>query len=160
MIFQWLAQHWFQAAETLGVVSSVLFASFSLRETHRTQKISNLFTLTHFHHELYGQLFDRPELRRVFRDDIDLVKHPITEDERLFMTLVILHADLALEAMHLRAIIPIEGLDRDLAALFRKPIPKSVWAELRPFQNRRLVNLIDSFNRPAERNWRDRHNFL
>ena len=142
-IIQWLSQHWLEASQTGGIVAGLVFTALSLRDTRKAQKITNLFTLTHYHHELYRQLFDRPELRRIFRPDADLLRHPVTDDERLFLTLLVLHLTLAMEAMRLRAIVPIEGLERDLAELFNKPIPRAVWRELRPVQNQDVVKMID-----------------
>ena len=142
-VIRWLSQHWLEASQTGGIVGGFVFTALSLRDTRKAQKISNLFTLTHYHRELYRQFFDRPELRRIFRPDADLSQHPVTEDERLFLTLLILHVNLALEAMHMEAITPIEGLARDLAELFSKPIPMAVWRELRPFQNQEVVEMID-----------------
>ena len=140
---QWLSQHWYEASQTGGIIGGLIFTALSLRDTHEAQKITNLFTLTQYHHELYGQLFDRPELRRIFQPDADVLQQPVTDDERLFLTLLILHVSLALEAMRMKAIIPIEGLEHDLAELFSKPIPRAVWRELRSVQNHDVRELID-----------------
>ena len=95
----WVAQHWFEAVQTGGILAGLIFTAASLRDTREAQKITNLFTLTQYHHDLWSELFERPELRRIFRSRVDLKKHPVTEDERLFLTMVILHLNLALEAM-------------------------------------------------------------
>ena len=92
---------------------------------------------------MWSELLERPELRRIFRNRVDLKRHPVTEDERLFLTMVILHLSLALEAMRTQAIVPIEGLERDLTEIFSKPIPRAVWKEIRAVQNREVADLID-----------------
>ena len=142
-IASWIAQNWFDAAQTGGILAGLVFTALALRDTQQAQRITNLFTLTQYQRELYGDLFNRHELRRIFRDDVDLEIHPVTEDERLFLTLVILHLSLALTAMRLKAIIPIEGLERDLAEMFSKPIPRTVWGEVRLVQNRDVQELLD-----------------
>jgi len=146
----WLAQHWFEAAQTGGIVAGLIFTALSLRDTQQAQKITNLFTLTQYQRELYGDLFDRPELWRIFRGDVDLENQPITDDERLFLTLVILHLSLAFTAMRLNAIVPIEGLERDLAEMFSKPIPRTVWGEVRSFQNQDVKELLDRLTNAGE----------
>jgi hypothetical protein len=150
MVANWIAQHWLDAAQTGGIVASILFAAVSLRDTRHTQRISNLFALTRYHRELYGVLFDRPKLHRIFSDKVDLIQHPVTEDERLFLTFVILHLDLALEATRMNAIVHIEGLERDLADLFSKPIPRAVWKEVRSVQNRHVVSVLDKLTGTTE----------
>jgi hypothetical protein len=146
----WLSQHWFEAAQTGGILAGLLFTALSLRDTHTAQKISNLFALTQYHPGLWSELFERPEPRRILSRDVDLAKDPVTEDERLFLTLLILQLNLALEAMRMNAIVPIEGLERDLTELFSKPIPRAVWKEIRSVQNRDLIDLLDGLTGGAE----------
>ena len=49
----WLAQHWFEAAQTGGILAGLIFTAVSLRNTLQAQKITNLFTLTRYQRELY-----------------------------------------------------------------------------------------------------------
>lgn len=139
----WLVQYWLEAVQTGGILAGLIFTSASLRGTRKAQNITNLFALTQYQRELYSALFDRPELRRIFQDDIDLSAHPVTDDERLFLIMVILHLNLALATIRMNAIVPIEGLERDLAEMFTKPIPQAVWKEIRAVQNRDVRELVD-----------------
>jgi predicted HAD superfamily phosphohydrolase len=147
---QWLAQHWFEAVQTGGIFAGLIYTAVSLRKNQQAQRITNLFALTRYQRELYSGLFNRPELRRIFHDEVDLASHPVTEDERLFLTMVILHLNLALAAMRMNAIVPIEGLERDLAEMFSKPIPRAVWKEIRSVQNRDVKELLDRITSTAE----------
>jgi len=124
-------------------LAGLIFTAVSLRDTQQGQKISNLFTLTQYQRELYGNLFSQPRLGRIFQDDVDLANHPVTEDERLFVTMAVLHLSLAIAAMSMNAIVPIEGLERDLAEMFSKPIPQVIWKEIRSVQNRGVRELLD-----------------
>lgn len=147
---QWLAQHWFEAVQTGGIFAGLIYTAVSLRKNQQAQRITNLFALTRYQRELYGGLFNRPELRRIFHDDVDLTHHPVTEDERLFLTMVILHLNLALAAKRMNAIVPIEGLEHDLAEMFSKPIPRAVWKEIRSVQNRDVKELLDRLTNTAD----------
>jgi hypothetical protein len=144
-----LVQHGFQVVQSLGIISSLIFGAVALRNSLRTQRVANLFQLTQYHRQLYSELFDRPELRRVFQQDVDLTKAPVTDNERLFVTLTILHFNLAFEAVRKKAIIPPEGLERDAAQFFARPIPKAIWLEIKSVQNRDLVTLLDKLIIPA-----------
>jgi len=142
-LVHFFSENWFDAVQTGGIFAGLIFTAVSLRDTQQAQRITNLFTLTQYQRELYGELFNRPALRRIFSDDVDLANHPVTADERLFLTMVILHLNLAVEAIKGNAIEPLEGLDRDVAELFRKPIPQVVWKEICSVQNHTLRDLID-----------------
>jgi hypothetical protein len=139
----WLAQHWFEAVQTSGILGGLIFTATSLRDTRQSQKITNLFTLTQYQRLLYSELSNRPELERIFHSNPDLQNLPVTEDERLFLTMVVLHLSLALTAMRMNAIVPIEGLERDLAEMFSKPIPRAVWKKIRSVQNRDVRDFLD-----------------
>jgi hypothetical protein len=64
--------------------------------------------------------------------------------------MVVLHLNLALEAMRMNAIVPIEGLERDLAEIFSKPIPRVVWKEIRSVQNSDVKKMLDRLTSTAE----------
>lgn len=146
----WLAQHWFEAVQTGGILAGLIFTAISLRDTRQSQQITNLFTLTQYQRELYGGLSHRPELARIFHDNPDLQNLPVTEDERLFLTMVVLHVSLTLTATRMNAIVPIEGLERDLAEMFSKPIPRAVWKKVRSVQNRDVRELLDRLTDSTE----------
>jgi hypothetical protein len=142
-IVAWLHQNWFQLVQTVGIISSLVYAGRNLRVTLRAQQVDNLFRLTNAQRELYSRLFDKEELRRVFDSDVNLDQNPITYEERLFLTQAILHFSLAKRASDHDAVLPMDGLERDAKSFFNLPLTKKVWNEIKAVQNSDLVEMVD-----------------
>ncbi len=133
----------------MAIVGSLVFAALSFRFAERSQRISALFQLTQFQRELYGTVYKRPELKRVFRDDIDLSEEPLTDAERAFMVSAILHLFLAYEASRQGLIISLAGLEKDAASFLSKPIPNAAWNAIREYQNPQFRAWLDELLRNA-----------
>lgn len=140
---QWLVQNWFDLLQSAGIVAGLFFTGYSLRITARTQRITNLFQLTQYHRELWSLMLDRTALTRVRKPVVDLQAEPLTEEERLFVSLIILHLNLAYYAHTYDAIIPTEEVELDVGHFFSLPIPRSVWEQSAKYQNREFVHFVD-----------------
>lgn len=145
---EWLSTNWFSLLQSTGIIASLLFTAYTLYSTNRTLRLTNLFHITQYHREIWGQLFTKPELRKILDSNIKLEDYEISEDERLFITLIILHLSATFQAIKSRAIIPIEGLDRDIIHFFSRPIPRKVWSELKKYQNRDFAEFVENIIRP------------
>jgi hypothetical protein len=84
------------------------------------------------------------KLIRVCDATADLTKHPITDAERIFVTLVIVHVNSVYYALNDELVIEYEGLRRDIAQFFSLPIPKSVWEENKQFQNTDFIIFFEN----------------
>src|ERR1043165_7138738 len=114
----WLSQNWFNLAQTLGIILSVLFSGYAYWLAVRGQRVTNTFQMMQFHREIWKSLFEYPELSRVLKDDAEVEKKPITDSERLFVTLLILHLSSVYSATKHKAIEPVEGLELDIHRFF------------------------------------------
>jgi len=137
-----LATNLFLLVETIGVVSSLLFTAHTVRAAEKSQRLTNLFSLTSYHRQIWMQLFTKPELRRVMNPSVDVHDQDITEEERLFVKLLILHLSTTYQATELHAVVPIEGLEKDVASFISLPIPYKVWSEISRYQNRDFVRFV------------------
>ncbi len=147
----WLADNWFTALQTLAIVSSFVFTCLALRRDGHSRRVANLFVLTANHRELWERLFERPELRRVLSADADLERKPVTDDEHLFVQLLILHINTAHHAIKLGVMDAPEGFGADLRILFRHPVTRAVWQRLRDLQDRDFVAFLESHFHPNHR---------
>jgi hypothetical protein len=82
-------------------------------------------------------------LSRVLKHDVDLNKEPISDEEWLFVKMLILHLDTVRRAIKARMFVKIEGLREDVRDLFALPIPKAVWEKIKPFQDKDFVAFIE-----------------
>lgn len=87
----WLGQNWFSLAETLGIVAGLLFTAFTVRQDIRERRLTNLMALTGQHRDIWKTLYERPGLARLLSPAANPERQPLTRQETLFVTLVVLH---------------------------------------------------------------------
>jgi hypothetical protein len=131
----WIAENWFNILSAFGIVGSLLFAAFSLRSETKTRRIANLLTLTEGHRDIWSQIFLYPELARILRPTVDLKKQTVTENEELYVRMIIQHLSAAFEAIKDDLSIKPEALGKDVHSFFTLPIPRIIWKRSRAFQD-------------------------
>lgn len=141
---QFLSTHWFEAVQTLGILATLACTVVVVRSDQKSRRVQTLLQITQSHREIWEKLLDNPELFRVTQREVDLAAKPITNQERLVVTLLVLHINSAYEATKNKTIARIEGMSRDIASLFSLPIPRAVWNDLRHFQNSKFTVYIES----------------
>jgi len=138
-IGEWILQNWFNLFSAIGIIAGLWFTAFSLRSETKTRRIANLLTITANHREIWKEFLNNQKVARVRDAAADTVKQPVTDAERVFVTLVILHINSVYYAMSGQLVVKYEGLRRDIAQFLSLPIPKSVWERMKVFQNDALV---------------------
>lgn len=143
MWLEWIGEHWFDLLQSVGIIGSLLYTGLSLRIDARVRRVNNRFAITEQHRGIWTQFYRRPELARVVKTKIDLTSAPVTEDEELFVTLVILHLNSVYYAMKDGVFLKPEGIQKDVASLFSLPIPRDVWERSKPLQDREFVRFVE-----------------
>jgi len=145
----WAVNNWFELLSAIGIVGGLYFTTFALRSETKTRRIAHLLTITANHREVWKLLFQSPELYRVLCPTVDSAKHPVTEQEEMFVTLAIQHISSVYYAMKDELVIKLEGLRRDVSQFMSLPIPRTVWEKLKLVQNDDFVAFVESC-----RNWK------
>jgi hypothetical protein len=138
----WITGHWFDLLQTLGIVGGLLFTAYAALKNERATKIASLIAANEQHREIWEQLYTNPRLSRVLKKTVNLDKEPISDEEALFVRLLILHLGTVYRAMKSGVFVKLQGLQRDIQEFFSLPIPKAVWEGVRPFQNPDFVEFI------------------
>ncbi len=148
---QWLGENWFELLTTIFGFGGLWFTAFSIRKDARARReeaearrVANLLAITANHREIWKEFLNNEKLWRVRDVAADTKERPITEVERVFVTLVILHVNSVYYAMSGQLVVKYEGLRRDIAEFFSLPIPKAVWQISKPLQNQDFAAFIDS----------------
>lgn len=136
--------HAFDLLGSVAIIASLLFTAVELQHVGKAQRVSNLLTITRQHREIWSELFRQPTLKRVLDPQADLVTNPVTTEEELFVTFLILHLDAVFKADHAKMFEPATTLRRDIAGFFALPIPKAVWQKSRPLQDVDFVAYVES----------------
>ncbi|MBM3880190.1 MAG: hypothetical protein FJ387_10805 [Verrucomicrobia bacterium] len=140
----WLDQNWFVLLQSAGIVGGLVFTAVSLRIDAKVRRVGNLIAITHEHRDIWTQLYKRPDLARVLDPAADLTKNPVTSDEQLFVTLLILHLASVHAALESGMLVQLQGLRKDVGAFFRLPIPAAVWNDLRWLQDDDFVRFVQA----------------
>ncbi len=141
---QWTEHNWFSLLESAGIIGGLLFTAFSLRTDAQARRIGNLIAITQHHQDIWTRLYTRPELTRVLNMAVNLESAPVTDEEELFVNLLILHLNSAYHAMKIGMFVKPEGLQRDIQTFFSLPIPRYVWERAKPLQDGDFVGYVES----------------
>jgi hypothetical protein len=145
----WLADNAFELLNAFGIVGGLLFTAHSLRSETKTRRVANLLALTEAHRNIWKEHFKNPDLVRVLAPAVDLSKEPITNEEEIFVNLVIQHLSVVYHTMRDELLMKPEGLRQDVASFFSLPIPEAIWNKLKTAQNDRFVEFVEDC-----RNWK------
>jgi hypothetical protein len=141
---EYLTANWFSLAQSIGIIATLLLTLTMLRRQMHQTRVANALLVTQHHREIWTLSIQNPCLRRVFDPEADILTTPITEEERTFVYLILLHMSATLKAVQAQAIYPIEGMERDLIDVMSHPIPYSVWLEVRQYHDRAFVEFVSS----------------
>ena len=140
----WIFDNVFNLLTAAVALGSLWFTALAFRSETRTRRIANLLTITANHREVWQEFLGNPELSRIRNSSVDISKHPITEAETIFVTMVTHHVNSVYYTMSDQLIIKVEGLRRDIAQFFSLPIPRQVWEKIKVFQNDDFVAFVES----------------
>jgi hypothetical protein len=148
-IGEWISHSWFDLFSTVGIIGSFWVAIFTLHDEAKTRRISNLLTITANHREIWKEYLNNPKLARVRDATADTAKQPVTDAERIFITMVISHISNIYYATNEQLTVKLEGLRRDIARFLSLPIPREVWDKIKAVQNDDFAAFVESC-----RNWK------
>src|ERR1700682_867963 len=122
-VSQWLTQHWFELTETLSVLGGLTLTTHAFHKDKKSRKISNLIAINQQYGSLWREFYEKPELKRVLQNSVDLNIQPLTDQECFFVKRLILHLDSVRRATQMGVFVKIEGLQQDIRDLFERPVP-------------------------------------
>jgi len=140
----WLLDNFSTSLSSVGIIASLLFTSFSVRAQTRSRRLSNLFSLTKAHREIWFQLYSEPALSRILQVEIDLEKDPPTVQEEVFVTSLLLHLNCIHHAASLGMFPELEGMRMDIREFYSLPIPQEIWKRLKPLQDLKFITFIEN----------------
>ncbi len=114
----------------------------------RIRRMDLLINLTQHHRTIWLKFFDSPSLERILKPDWD--KHPISEDEMLFVQIILLHLTTILTAVRKGILAKPADLDADLKAFFSLPIPKITWQRTHALYDATTRRYIDELTGNSE----------
>lgn len=143
-VFLWISKNWFDLLQTVGIVGGLLFTAYTARKENQGRKIENFIAIKQQHREIWTLPYEHSKLFRVLQTDVDLITKPISDEEELFVKLLILHLDMAHRAIKTGVLVKIEGLDKDIKGFFGAPIPQAIWRKIKRLQDQDFVKFVEA----------------
>jgi len=143
----WIAAHWFDLIQTVGIVGSLLFAAYTTHKDERARGIANSIAINDQYREIWKEIYEYPKLARVLDKEADLANDPISFEEERFVMKLILHLGTAFRAFKSGEFVTLEGLQKDVQQFFSLPIPTAVWEKLKSFQDHNFAVFVDKCRR-------------
>ncbi|HXI84704.1 MAG TPA: hypothetical protein VNL17_11520 [Verrucomicrobiae bacterium] len=140
----WVAEHWFDVIQTVGIIGGLLFTAFAIRRDEKARRISNLVSITDHYRQIWKEVYDRPKLSRVLEKHVDVKVQPPSNEEGLFINFLILHLSCVHQAMMDGMFIALDGLQADIKEFFSLPIPRAVWEKSKRLQNHSFVKFVEA----------------
>jgi hypothetical protein len=135
--------NWFDLLQSAGIIGSLLFTTYSIRKDSQARRISNLNTTADQHREIWKAFRDRPTLSRVLEKTADLANQPLSNEEELFVTELIIHLDSVFRTMKAGMFVELEGLRTDIKEFFLLPVPRAVWDKSRLLRDGEFIRFVE-----------------
>ena len=136
------SKKWFDLFQTAAVLFGLLATVHTIREDTWSRKVQNTMALTTSHRELWSMMLQNPKLRRVLNPKADIKRRPPTEDEELFVQMMILHLRAALKARETKLEFDDEDIITDVREIFALPVPNAVWQKTKNLHDEDLKALV------------------
>jgi len=140
----WITGHWLDLLQSIGIVGGLLFSAYTTRKDERARRISNSIAINEQYRQIWNEMYNHPELSRVLTKDANVKQMPVSRQEELFVTTLILHLSTVYRAMKDGEFVKLEGLQRDVKEFFSLPIPRAVWNKIKEFQDKTFVIFIET----------------
>jgi len=143
-ILAWFGENGFERIQSAGIIGSFLLGAYAAWRDERARKISNRIAIGQQHWAIWKEVAKEPKLSRVLAREVDLGETPVTLEERLIVTQIILQLQSVFHAMKAGMYVQIEGLQQDAKGFFSLPIPKAIWESSKQLQNRKFVQFLEN----------------
>lgn len=140
----WLKGEWFSLLQTVSIVTGFFVTAYTIRQDTKERRIQNMLTITTAHREIWALLFNKPELARILRTDIDPAESAVTVEEELLVQFLILHLNASFKTRLNGMEFNDDGLAADIRNFFSRPIPRFVWERSKRFQSPDFVQFVEA----------------
>src|SRR5882762_3069522 len=97
-ILSWVAHNWFELTSFL-LGGGVIFAGLSSRAETKSRRVTNQLLITQNHRELWSLYLRTPEVARVLNPSADVSHEPVTQQEEVFVVMLIQHMNSSYQAV-------------------------------------------------------------
>jgi len=125
------------------------FAGLAFFTDARVRRAQTLIEITKQHRELWMYFDEHPKLARLFDKNRDMAVHPLADEEVRFANFLFLHLRATYGAKRASIHVLPDEMDDDWRLIFSYPAIIAAWERVKPFHDRRIVALVESFREKA-----------
>jgi hypothetical protein len=142
-IASWVKSEWFSIVQTVGVVGGLIFTGITISRDAKAKEAANALAFAERHRQFWREAIERPELRRIFSENADLLERRITAAERIFLNLAFVQYETGWNIAKKVDRSDLKPLKSDVRKFFSLPLPQAVWKETKQFRNQRFVRFVE-----------------
>jgi hypothetical protein len=139
----WVQSNWSSTIGAAGIIGSLCYTAASFRQDSKARQVSNLLALDERHRVLWNDAHQRPDLKRIFTGEIDLVSEPPSVAEEEFLRLATIHFETGWRLERLMDRRELEALALDAGEFFSLPLPRAVWEKTKKIRNQQFVRFVE-----------------
>lgn len=132
----------FQLIQSLGIIITLVITIVNLLKNNKYLKSSNSLMITQNHGEIWINILNNDDLKRVFDKNADIVSTPVTEKEHYFTNMIFLHMSSCLKMCNSKSCFQIEGMKNDIKDILSYPIPNFVWTSVYKYHDKEFVDFV------------------
>ena len=110
---------------------SLLLSGYLAYRGRRALEVDTQIRIVASHRDLWSQAISEPTLAQLGRPAESLFLRPVSDEEHLFVLLVINHLHSVVMAQDLGVLPRVWGIERDVAFLFSIAVVREVWRQRR-----------------------------
>jgi putative exporter of polyketide antibiotics len=136
-------ENWLEVLQTVAIIASLIFTAVALRRDTKARHDGSIVETVKGHREVWKMMVENPNLERVMEKEVDLKDRPISQSEKWFVLLSILHLCATFESSDKWVKESMQGISNDIKEYFSNAIPRKVWEDNKKFQNPDFVEFVE-----------------
>jgi hypothetical protein len=139
-----LVSHLSERLGPYALVAGLVFAAVEYRHHRKAQRISNMLAFNQHHRDIWSLFLKYPSVERVLKPEADVSEQPVTAQESIFVTFLILHLSASFKASEQGMYPAPQGRGPDVLQFFALPLPRKVWETSRLMQDEDFATFVES----------------
>ncbi|MDR3562008.1 MAG: hypothetical protein P4N59_11320 [Negativicutes bacterium] len=141
-ILSWVKSEWFSVVQTVGVVGGLIFTGITIGRDAKAKEVANALAFAERHRQFWSEAIERPELHRVFVENADLGKEPMTAAVEIFLNLAFVQYETGWLIAKKIDSSDLKPLKSDVRKFFALPLPHAAWEKNSDCHHPRFVRFV------------------
>lgn len=138
----WIDSH-FNLIQAISIIGTLLIGIVTIRHALIEREEKNRSTLKEQHNNLWSQVAQRDDLKRILSPEVNLKDAPVTLVEEEYLNLVFVHFEEGWRLAKQGSANNLNTLATDQGNFTALPIPHDVWKRTKITRNQKFVQFVE-----------------